>query len=126
LANELFNLPHPPTAVFAMNDLMAFGVIDALKHRGIRVPDDVSVHGFDDIQAAFFYSPPLTTIALPLHEMGEMAADSVINMCGSESETVNEKSILIPCTHVKRESVKQVTSKQLLFPLSNEECPRKG
>jgi len=108
LTDKLFGLQAPPTAVFAMNDLMAFGAIDALKKKGLRVPEDVSVHGFDDIQAAFFFSPPLTTITLPLHEIGEAAADSVIKMSSSDGEALIAENILIPCKHVKRASIKQI------------------
>ena len=105
LANRLFDLPNPPTAIFAMNDLMAFGAIDALKKRGICVPGDVAVHGFDDLQAAQFFSPPLTTIALPLHEIGEKATDSVVKMTVNNIDISDDKYVLIPCRHVERESV---------------------
>ncbi|MCL2702563.1 MAG: LacI family transcriptional regulator [Defluviitaleaceae bacterium] len=105
LAGKLFNLPNPPTAVFVMNDLMAFGVIDSLKGMGIRVPDDVSVHGFDDLLASRYFSPPLSTISLPLHEIGEKAAGSVIKMAENGNEASGDKFILIPCRHVPRASV---------------------
>jgi LacI family transcriptional regulator len=87
------------------HDLMAFGVIDALKERGVRVPGDVSVHGFDDKLAARYFSPPLSTVALPLHEIGEKSADSVIRMAENGNGVSGDKFMLIPCRHVSRQSV---------------------
>jgi LacI family transcriptional regulator len=69
-ALELLTLPNPPSAVFAANDLSAFGVYDAIKHRGLRIPQDISVVGFDDIFQASQVYPPLTTIHQPASEMG--------------------------------------------------------
>ncbi len=63
----------PPTAVFAASDQMALGVYEALRQAGLRVPDDVSVVGFDDLQEAQWSSPPLTTVRQPLYEMGRTA-----------------------------------------------------
>ncbi|GAA4155247.1 LacI family DNA-binding transcriptional regulator [Leifsonia shinshuensis] len=65
--------PDRPTAVFACSDLMAMGVYDAAKAAGLRVPDDLSVVGFDDVPEASWGAPPLTTIRQPIAEMGEVA-----------------------------------------------------
>jgi LacI family transcriptional regulator len=70
----------PPTAIFAANDLSAFGAIEAIKERGLRVPDDVSVVGFDDIPMASQVFPALTTIRQPLHEMGATAVKLLASM----------------------------------------------
>src|SRR5690606_741447 len=67
-------LPEPPTAIFAGCDETAFGVMEAARGRGLRVPDDLSVVGFDDTQIARMASPPLTTVRQPLREMGGVAA----------------------------------------------------
>ncbi|MBK6885428.1 MAG: substrate-binding domain-containing protein [Tetrasphaera sp.] len=69
----LLALPSPPTAVFAANDLEALGVIEAARTAGLRVPDDLSVVGFDDNVVARSASPPLTTVRQPLAEMGTFA-----------------------------------------------------
>ncbi len=69
----------PFTAVFAANDLSAIGVIAALKRNGRRVPEDVSVVGFDDIHLAAYTSPPLTTIQQPTYEMGRRATEILID-----------------------------------------------
>ena len=70
----------PPgfTAIFAFNDLSAFGAIGALRDANLRVPDDVSVVGFDDILSASSHNPPLTTVRQPLRQMGEIAAETIV------------------------------------------------
>ena len=66
------------TALFAFNDISAIGAIRALREAGRRVPDDVSVVGFDDIQSAGFQNPGLTTVKQPLRRMGELAAETIL------------------------------------------------
>jgi LacI family repressor for deo operon, udp, cdd, tsx, nupC, and nupG len=70
-ADALLDRQEPPTAVFCFNDEMAMGVIGAARRRGLRIPDDLSVVGFDDIRFAECIDPPLTTIAQPMREIGE-------------------------------------------------------
>ncbi|MBN1565799.1 MAG: LacI family DNA-binding transcriptional regulator [Anaerolineae bacterium] len=70
---ELLALEHPPTAIFASNDVSALGAIDAIREHGLRVPDDISVIGFDDIPAAAVMYPKLTTVRQPLIQMGREA-----------------------------------------------------
>jgi LacI family transcriptional regulator len=86
--SALLALPRPPTAIFAASDQMAFGVYEAVRQRGLRVPDDISVVGFDDLPEARWASPPLTTIRQPLAEMGLVAARTVLRLAqGEEIET---------------------------------------
>ena len=66
------------TALFAFNDISAMGAIHALRETGLRVPEDVSVVGFDDIQSAAYQNPALTTVRQPLREMGRIAAETVL------------------------------------------------
>jgi LacI family transcriptional regulator len=73
-AQALLSLPDPPTAIFASNDVMAFGVMEAARDRGLRIPDDISIIGFDDIPQAASVNPPLTTVRQPLRQMGGEAA----------------------------------------------------
>jgi len=70
-ARELLNHAHRPTAIFCANDEMAIGCLHAIKSAGLRVPQDVSVMGFDDIRYAEVADPPLTTISQPAEEIGE-------------------------------------------------------
>ena len=75
----LAGAPHP-TAVFAANDLSALGVLEAIAESGRRVPDDVSVVGFDDLRLAGYTSPPLTTIHQPAREIGERATSLLLDL----------------------------------------------
>ncbi len=70
---ELLALAEPPTAIFAANDVSALGVMDAARDAGLRIPDHISVIGFDDIPGAVSANPPLTTVRQPLREMGKRA-----------------------------------------------------
>jgi LacI family transcriptional regulator len=72
-ADALLALPQPPTAIFAFNDLMAIGLMQAADERGRRVPDDLAVIGFDGLALAEYTSPPLSTVAQPVAEMSAAA-----------------------------------------------------
>jgi LacI family transcriptional regulator len=82
---RLLELPDPPTAVFAANDQMALGVYEAVRRRAMRVPEDVSVVGFDDLPESRWSSPPLTTVHQPLAQMGTMAARTVLRLVNGEA-----------------------------------------
>jgi DNA-binding LacI/PurR family transcriptional regulator len=75
---KLLRTARPFTALFAFNDIAAIGAMQALRESGREVPADVSVIGFDDIQSAAFQHPALTTIRQPLHEMGKIAAETLL------------------------------------------------
>ncbi|MFD5712093.1 LacI family DNA-binding transcriptional regulator [Streptomyces pharetrae] len=77
---ELLDLPEPPTAVFVCSDRMALGVYDAVAERGLRVPDDLSVVGFDDLPEARWAAPALTTVRQPLSEMAATALRLLVRM----------------------------------------------
>ena len=83
-AGELLDLADPPTAIFASSDQMALGVYEAVRRRGLWVPDGVSVVGFDDLPESQWASPPLTTVRQPLAQMGMVAARSVIRLMNGE------------------------------------------
>ena len=72
---ELLDLASPPTAIFAGSDHQALGVYEAARQRGLRIPEDLNVVGFDDLPVDQWLSPPLTTVRQPLAEMGRVAAD---------------------------------------------------
>ncbi|MDL2078021.1 LacI family DNA-binding transcriptional regulator [Streptomyces sp. GXMU-J15] len=80
----LLDLPEPPTAVFAASDQMALGAIEALRRRGLRVPEDISVVGFDDLPEVRWSAPPLTTVRQPLADMGKLAVRTVLRLAGGE------------------------------------------
>lgn len=73
VAQHLLTLAQPPTAIFACNDLMAIGAISAAVSLGYRIPEDISVVGFDDIRLSSYTNPPLTTVHQPIYEIGVLA-----------------------------------------------------
>jgi LacI family transcriptional regulator/LacI family repressor for deo operon, udp, cdd, tsx, nupC, and nupG len=78
LANELFDLRKPPTALFVCNNLMTVGALAALHHRGLRVPHDVAVVGFDDLPWAEALDPPPTVVRQPAYEVGRQAMELLL------------------------------------------------
>jgi LacI family transcriptional regulator len=84
---ELLRSKRPFTALFAHNDRMARGAIGALHEAGLRVPQDVSIVGYDDIPEAEFSDPPLTTIRQPMQEVGKAAARLLIQMVEDSQAT---------------------------------------
>ncbi len=78
--SDLLDLPEPPTAIFAGSDLQALGVLRAARERGLHVPDDLSVVGYDDLPVAAWIGPPLTTVRQPLQEMAATAARMVLDI----------------------------------------------
>jgi LacI family transcriptional regulator len=83
----------PFTALFAYNDMSAIGAIRALREEGLRVPQDVSVIGFDDIPGAAFYTPSLTTVQQPLHRMGDVAAQVLLERIEGKKEYPSDIAI---------------------------------
>lgn len=81
-ANVLINLDDPPTAIFACNDTMAVGVLASLREYGLDVPGSVSVIGFDNIALSSYISPPLTTVATPIVEVGQQLCQLLFNRIG--------------------------------------------
>jgi LacI family transcriptional regulator len=77
---EILSRGAPPTAVFATNDMVAYGALRALEEAGLSVPDEVSVAGFDDDYMSRYTNPPLTTMTLPAEGIGRMAAEALLRM----------------------------------------------
>lgn len=85
----LLGQDHPPTAIFCYNDMTALGALAAISERGLTVPDDVSVAGFDDLFVARYATPPLTTVRQPMKEMGRMALETLVRLCeGGASQPI--------------------------------------
>lgn len=99
---ELMALDNPPDAIFCANDLMAMGCFDALKQLGLKIPDDVAVIGYDDREIARFLHPPLTTLVLPQYEMGQTAAELLLDAVNGL--TTSPKRIKVECELIERES----------------------
>jgi LacI family transcriptional regulator len=92
------------TAIFCFNDIAAIGAIRALTEAGLRVPGDISVVGFDDIQSAAFYTPSLTTVRQPLKEMGKRGARILLDRIANPSDQKLIAEVLIEPDLVIRES----------------------
>ncbi|KQS79531.1 LacI family transcriptional regulator [Rhizobium sp. Leaf384] len=102
----LLDLAEPPTAVFCYCDRMALGVYDAIKARKLRVPEDISVVGFDDEVFAKDMDPPLTTINLPHEAMGRWAVSTLLDGAASPAVAVKHRKIKMECELVVRGSIR--------------------
>jgi LacI family transcriptional regulator len=100
--NHLMELGQPPTAIFASSDLTAVGVMDAARGRNLKIPDDLSVVGFDDVPMSAVLTPQLTTVSQPLTEMGHYATQMLLNLIQKPDE--KQSSIVLPTKLVIRES----------------------
>jgi LacI family transcriptional regulator len=100
-AKQLLARNKPFTALFAYNDISAIGAIRAFQEHGLRVPQDISVMGFDDIPGAMFQTPSLTTVRQPLNRMGEVAAQTLLERIEGN---VEDSNIAIEPELVVRES----------------------
>jgi LacI family transcriptional regulator len=99
---HFLGLPNPPTAVFASNDVMAMGVMDAAREKGLRVPEDLSVAGFDDIHQAADVHPALTTVRQPLEKMGRVASQMLLEILRNPGVRIDR--IELPTELVIRDS----------------------
>jgi LacI family transcriptional regulator len=98
-ARQVLALANPPTALLCGNDRMALGAYDAIKELGLKIPDDISVIGYDDQQEIVGYMrPPLTTMRLPYYEMGEFAVAAILDGRSLRHE-------MLPCEPVLRGSL---------------------
>lgn len=95
---------HKPTAIICGNDYIALGVVKTLKERGICVPNDIAVAGFDDVPSAKAVEPALTTIRLPLVEMGIAASQKMLKMMGNPHKHM--ESEVLDCQLIVRDSTK--------------------
>lgn len=99
----LMSLPAPPDAVFCANDLTAIGAIDVARELGARVPDDVAIVGFDDVDAATIVTPTLTTVRNPAYETGRKAGELLLSRLRGEYKDAG-RTVVLECPLVPRES----------------------
>ncbi|WP_136810067.1 LacI family DNA-binding transcriptional regulator [Desulfosediminicola flagellatus] len=98
---KLLSLPSPPTAVFCSNDYIALGAIKGAREAGLTLPKDLSIVGFDDMQTASYMVPALTTIHQPAYEMGQRAAEILLQMTDRQLKPIHD---MMETTLVVRES----------------------
>ncbi len=106
-ARKLLSLPEPPTAIFAANDQSAIGAIEAAREMGLRVPEDLSVVGFDNIPEAAYYNPALTTVDQFIERMGYVATEMLLGLV--QGEPLKNDLHLMPTQLVIRDSCRPIT-----------------
>ncbi len=105
-AQALLRGRRPPTAVFAANDLQAAGLLDGFSRAGVRVPDDLSLIGFDNIKFGEMVSPPLTTIEQPKYELGTLACTLLLSNEGAGAG--RSQGVMLEPQLVRRASVQRM------------------
>lgn len=93
-ARSLLKLRSRPTAIFAANDSMAIGALSALREAGVGVPEEIAVAGFDDIPIARYVNPPLTSVHVPIADLGERATDKLIDALAHGNRHVRRQDVL--------------------------------
>lgn len=107
LAKQFISLEKRPTAIFTINDITAFGIIQQLSANGISVPEEVSVIGFDNIEISKMINPPLTTVNQPSYETGKIAGKLLIDAFGEKTMN-NSITVYLDPSVIIRNSVKKI------------------
>jgi LacI family transcriptional regulator len=105
---RLLGMTDRPTAVFCANDLLALGVLQALYAAGVRVPEEVALVGYDDIEFAAAAAVPLTSVRQPAYRLGRAAADLLIEETGDNAEAHEHQRIVLQPELVVRGSTRRV------------------
>ncbi len=98
----MLNLPEPPTALFAFYDLMAVDAVQAAQERGLRVPEDIAIAGFDGLRSSLITTPAITTVQQPLQEMGQAATEILLKRI--QDKTLPPEQQVLPIELIIRES----------------------
>jgi len=98
--HQLLDASNPPTAIFAAGDVLAVGALHAIKERGLRIPEDIALIGYNDLDIARLVEPPLTTVAAPVRDLGAMAMDMLQRLV--TGEMIAERKIILPTQLVIR------------------------
>tara|TARA_Y100001956_G_scaffold80293_1_gene95203 strand:+ start:1463 stop:2470 length:1008 start_codon:yes stop_codon:yes gene_type:complete len=104
--NKMYEKGKLPSALFVSNDMMAMGVINAANEKGVRIPEDLSIIGYDDIQISKFMTPSLTTIHQPKYRLGKAAVEALLNKLDGHSS--DAQIVQLEPTLVERATVQQV------------------
>lgn len=108
MMKEMLEGKQIPTAVFAASDAIAIGAMKAIKEKGLRIPEDISIIGFNDNDMSSFTEPPLTTMHAPSYDMGQHGANLVYVAGNLDIRT--PLKVMIPCTMIKRDSCAECTT----------------
>ena len=118
---RLREIQRPFTAVCAIDDQCAFGVIRELVDAGLRVPEDVSVIGFDDLTISRYYNPTLTTIAQPLDKLGQLATEALLTFMSGRGKVANSRT-LRPTLVERRSTQNQTTQRSGIRQAANHDA----
>lgn len=110
LTNDLLDLPKPPTCILYPDDFAAFGGISAIRQRGLRIPEDISIAGYDGIQVAKQLEPKLTTVQQDTEQLGCMAARELISLIERPKTTIVEQ-VIVPGVLIEGNSVAKLSPK---------------
>jgi LacI family repressor for deo operon, udp, cdd, tsx, nupC, and nupG len=105
----LLDIPSPPTAVFCFSDEMAIGAIKRVKERGLKVPEDISIAGFDDLEFSGYIDPPLTTIKQPNRRFGAKSVETLLDII--EGRAIENQNITLPFELLVRSSTATLGAK---------------
>ncbi|MHC1691772.1 MAG: LacI family DNA-binding transcriptional regulator [Sphaerochaetaceae bacterium] len=97
-----YKTPQPPTAIICANDLMAIGAMKAANEFGLRIPQDISIIGFDNIEVSSFYSPPLTSVKVPAYDLGTLGAQKLLESIQGNTSC---ETLTLPTKLLVRKSV---------------------
>ena len=110
ICGRLMEIKDPPTAIFSMNDWMAFGVMEYLRDKGIRIPEDVELIGFDNIDFCELAQPPLASVEIPMSRIGREAVEMAVEMIeGRQPEKLHR---MLPCRRVERASCRSLAASE--------------
>ncbi len=101
MTKELLSLPHRPTALFTGNNLLTLGALRAIRERGLRIPDDIALVAFDELDWMPLFDPALTVAAQPTYELGRQATELLLKRIGGWDEPP-QKVVLTPTIHIRR------------------------
>jgi DNA-binding LacI/PurR family transcriptional regulator len=107
VTGRLLSLSCPPTALFCFNDMSAYGAIRAAREHGLSIPSDLSVVGLDDLLLSAYIEPPLTTVRQPKHQMGRLAAETLVQLLSGKTP---EKFVSVRGELIVRNSTARVAS----------------
>ena len=106
MMQKILESDHLPTAIFAASDAIAFGAMRAIQEKGLSIPDDISIIGFNDTEMSSYTTPALTTISAPAYDMGQHGANLIYAATNLNINTSLKAKI--PCQLMKRESCKKI------------------
>ena len=100
--DQLLEMPNPPTAIFSLNNNLTLGALRSIYHHGLKIPQDVSVVGFDDMPWLSFFTPPITVVQQPIYQIGECAARLLISRIEKDRERQPETVVLSPTLIIRK------------------------